>query len=201
MNKHLSRDKRLNYDAREAARAAARRSGKSLDEWLEDAIFEKAEAALHDGDQLDDDDNDDRLSAITRRVEQAADRSLSAPENALRGSRDGSSRRYQKARDPDVEEIVINSAAIAARHLHTAKSLQDMVEQLENDRRRFDPQATQEAIKALEKRVIESERKITKVLSAFADLIKNEQEGVSKTPDNLGLGILENLEQLKRRIA
>jgi hypothetical protein len=140
MTKPLSRAKRVNYDAPEAARAAARRSGKSLDEWLEDAIFEKAEADLHDGEDLDDDD--DRLEAFTCRLKEA-----------------------------------------------------------EEKLRRFDPQATQEVIKALEKRVIESERKITKVLSAFADLIKNEQEGVSKTPDNLGSGILENLERLKRRVA
>jgi lysyl-tRNA synthetase class I len=139
MTKPLSRAKRVNYDAPEAARAAARRSGKSLDEWLEDAIFEKAEADLHDGEDLDD---DDRLEALTRRLKEA-----------------------------------------------------------EEKLRRFDPQATQETIEALEKRVIESERKITKVLSAFADLIKNEQEGVSKTPDNLGSGILENLERLKRRVA
>jgi hypothetical protein len=143
MAKPLPRAKRLNYDAPEAARVAARRSGKSLDEWLEDAIFEKAETELRDGCDYDlEDDDDDRLEALIHRLEVAEDKL-----------------------------------------------------------RRFDPQATQETIEALENRVIESERRITKVLSAFADLIKNEQEGVSKTPDNLGSGILENLERLKRRIS
>ena len=63
--------KGVDFDAREAAKEAARRSGMSLGEWLNSVIADQA-AAL--GVEVDDIDESDRLEAVTARLAQMSKR-------------------------------------------------------------------------------------------------------------------------------
>lgn len=148
MSKALSRNLRdLDDDTREAARAAARRSGKSLGDWLDDAIREQAELGQSDDDDFREDD-EDRLDTATRRLARPrlAAESARAPRRwrdeaeERRPSRHRSERhdeprdrgrRWRDDADIDPETIIENAAEIVERRLsrderRTAQALENL---------------------------------------------------------------------------
>lgn len=217
MNKMLSRAcDGLDHDAREAARAAARRSGKSLDEWLTDAIFEKAEAVSRDDEDFGHGGDGDPPEAARRRFTQAEEhgrfarpkeprrwREESPRQNVARylDDRDDASSRRSRLQDSlmerprsfrkdlrhDAEAIAESAVALAARQRRTMKALENIVDLIESKLCRFDPQAVEKAIAAMEQRVRESERKTAEALSDIADLIETAQKGGSKASEDRGV--------------
>ncbi len=153
MSKALSRNYRgSDVDARDAARSAARRSGKSLGDWLDDVIRDNADSEDED-DSLD---GGDRLEAATRRLARAG---------APRSER-GSQRWRDEARE---EEQRRERASHRRRH---ARDFQDD----DDDQERFDPQAiVDDAAAIIERRVSQSERQTQQALANLAGLIKNSQ--------------------------
>jgi hypothetical protein len=229
MNKMLSRTYNgLDYDTREAARAAARRSGKSLDEWLKDAIFEKAEAASEDDEDCREDEDEDRLEAISRPLAQAEGHRRYVRQKEPRRWReeaprqhvshypddqdDISSRRlrsqdsrerprsFQKEPRPDAEAIAENAAALAVSQRRTTKALENIVDLIENTLCRFDSQAIEKAIEALERRVHENERKTVDALTDIANLIETGQAGGPKMSDGGG-GLWGSFGRSKSKVA
>ena len=85
-------------------------------------------------------------------------------EASLRRSRFQSHGRnyFQKKPQPDAEMIVENGAVFDVSQRRTKKALENIVDLIENKLCRFDPQAIEEAIDALERRVLETERKTWK---------------------------------------
>jgi hypothetical protein len=80
--------------------------------------------------------------------------------------------------------IVENGAVFDVSQRRTKKALENIVDLIENKLCRFDPQAIEEAIDALERRVLETERKTLEALTEIADLIETGQGGDSKMSDD-----------------
>jgi hypothetical protein len=217
MSKMLSRTfNGLDYGTREAARADARRSGKSLDEWLKDAIFEKAEGVLPEDEDLDQDEFEDEnsLEVASRRLAQARDHNRyargrepqrwrqEAPRPNITRLLDDSgavpSRRssFQDSRerpryfrekpDPNGEVTIENRATLTANQRQTMKALENIANMIEDKLCRFDPRAIVEAVEALEQRVRETERKTLEALNNIAELIETCQGVDSKMSDGSG---------------
>ncbi len=200
----------LDDDAREAARRAARRSGKSLDEWLKDAIFEKAEAVSHEVEDCGEAEDEDRLEAVGRRLAQAGAHDRSARQKAgrrreqdqrqaiprdrddpndvarRRSHTHGSterSRSLQSELDCDAEAIWEKAAALAASQRLTTEALENVADLIEEKLSRFDPQAIEDAIESLERRVRAIERQTVTALADIAEFMKTGQAEAATTPE------------------
>lgn len=182
MSKGLSRKYRgPDYDARDAARAEARRSGKSLGDWLDDAIREPA----RDDDESDfDADGGDRLEEITRR--------LARPSGERRHERDdfrqprrwrdevddrraSARRRQDDAFDEDEERATWERDDFASQRGRDRRE-PEPIGRRPRDERRVDPQAiVAEATEVVERRVAAHERQTARAFENLAELIKRGQ--------------------------
>lgn len=129
MTKAHSRHQRsLDFEAREAARAAARRPGESLADWFDDLIRQNVEAAE------DDDNDEDRLEAAARRLA----RSHMSRGREGRSWREGASEEGRNPRDDgSVRRAIVALAARAERsERETARAFTDIADVLARTRPR-----------------------------------------------------------------
>ncbi|WP_051134374.1 SEL1-like repeat protein [Methylocystis sp. ATCC 49242] len=186
MTKALSRNLRgLDYDTREAARAAARRSGKSLGDWLDDAIREKADELPEEDFDSDEDGDGDRLDAAARRL--ARSRREPEPPRETRRWRDDAedrreaSQRCQSRREPEFDHEPRHKEPRGG--AHRGRERRDWESEGDAPRRwrdeeppRIDPRAiVDDAAAIVEKRLAESERQTARALDNLAGLIKRSQ--------------------------
>lgn len=175
----------MDRDTRHAARAAAKRSGKSLGDWLDDVIHEKAEAELVDPEDIEDD----------YRPEQAA-RRFSRVRGVGRLTRD---RGHWRREGP----IDAGSEAIDAPFRR-----EDLADRTARDTRPFrraaagpDPRSiVDDAVAQFERRAAMSERKTARALAGLADLIENRQTPRARPGDDLG-AVMERLDRIESRVA
>lgn len=126
--------KDVDIETRDAARAAARRSGKSLGDWLDDVIHEKAEADLR---RRMEDDDDDGFGEAPRRFETSRrPRRLSRERGRWRRDASIRSDRLRDDEALDAETIVGDAVAIFERRAaeserKTAKALAGLAELIE----------------------------------------------------------------------
>ena len=155
----------VGFDARDAAREAARRQGKSLGEWLHGVIADHAEdhglAPRAIGGQ-------ERIDAVTARLEQMGARP--GADHARRGARTrpdprARSHRALDERDPEDFDQEDGRAPRAAdrRMSHGAPDRDDGDDLLEN------------AIAAMERRSVRTERRTDQALASMAKLLEDTQ--------------------------
>jgi localization factor PodJL len=132
MNKALSwRIKGVDFDAREAAMEAARRSGKSLGEWLNTVIAEQAAA---DGVSEDDYDSKDRLDAVTRRLQHLGDRRVQHT-----GDRRDMPARRGEGRNRDLDDTNNDDGGERRQTARRDATLRDVPREPSRDSRRENP--------------------------------------------------------------
>jgi len=188
MTKALSRNFRgLDYDTRESARAAARRSGKSLGDWLDDVIREKADEGFEADPDLDEDDN--RLDAAARRLARSRRDSEPPPRDGRRWrdeaqDRREASQRSSRRREAEFDREPPRKEPHGAAHHGRDRDPERGEWDRGQARRRwrdeeppqFDPQAiVEDAAAIVEKRLAESERQTARALDNLAGLIKRSQ--------------------------
>ena len=155
----------VGFDAREAAREAARRQGKSLGEWLHGVIADHAEdhglAPRAIGGQ-------ERIDAVTARLEQMGARP--AADHARRGARarpDPRARSHRALDERDSEEFDQEDGqaprAADRRMSRGAPERDDGDDLLEN------------AIAAMERRSVRNERRTDQALASMAKLLEDTQ--------------------------
>ena len=168
----------VGFDAREAARDAARREGLSLGEWLHGVIADSAHHAPHDerGRPVSDHAERDRIDSVTARLER-----LSAAASRPRGrivERDGERQRLRVVRDEDER-----------RHSRRPAPLQDTEE---------DPVV--EVVAAIEARAQRSERRTEDALASVARYLESAE--ARRTREQVGVATLaERLADIESRIA
>ncbi|BDV33208.1 SEL1-like repeat protein [Methylocystis iwaonis] len=186
MSKGLSRKYRgPDYEPREAARAEARRSGKSLGDWLDDAIREPA----RDDDEGDfDADGGDRLEEITRRLARPSGERRHEREDfrqprrwrdEVDDRRASARRRQDDAFDEDEERSTWERDDFAS-HSQRGRDRREpeFAGRRPRDERRVDPEAiVAEATEVVERRVAAHERQTARAFENLAELIKRGQRG------------------------
>ncbi|BBU63598.1 hypothetical protein MSC49_35330 [Methylosinus sp. C49] len=163
--------KGLDHETRDVARAAARRSGKSLSAWLDDVIQEKANF-------------DDRSSGVDDE-EPSAPARRRALRSRLYGRNDrGRMRRDAPRRDMRDEETEDDFRALAPR-----------------GRAEVDAKAiVDDAVALFERRSAESERKTANALSGLAKLIDRNHTSRARLGDDIG-AVMDRLGRIEERIA
>ncbi|WP_166142441.1 SEL1-like repeat protein [Methylosinus sp. RM1] len=164
--------KGIDHETRDVARAAARRSGKSLSAWLDDVIQEKANF-------------DDRSSAVD-------DEEPSAParRRALRSRLYGRNDRGRMRRD-----------AAPRRDLRDEEPEDDFRSLAPRGRAEVDAKAiVDDAVALFERRSAESERKTANALSGLAKLIDRNHTSRARLGDDIG-AVMDRLGRIEERIA
>ena len=188
----------VGFDAREAAREAARRQGKSLGEWLHGVIADHAEdhglAPRTIGGQ-------ERIDAVTARLEQMGARS--GVDNARRGARPRPDQRarVQRALDErDLDPVYESEETVSptrtrpgARREHYAAPVRNEGDDL-----------LESAIDAMDRRAARTEQRTDRALASMAKLLeetqaRREQEFGDVAALTRKLGDLEN--NLSQRFA
>lgn len=183
--------KGVDFDAREAAREAADRAGMSLGEWLNEVISERA-AEL--GESPDDFDDEDRLTAVARRLSRMSGAGQGAPAQAgahdtnTKGRRRGDARR---AREADEGEV-----ARAPRRLPGRPHLRE-IPFAEGERAEL---LLERAIDAFERRAHRSSEKTARAIAEMATMIETAQERASVEGEALNV-ISDRLAEIERRMA
>ncbi|PPD43372.1 MAG: peptidoglycan-binding protein [Methylocystis sp.] len=215
MTKAHSRNLRgLDYDPREAARAAARRSGKSLGDWLDDAIREKAENAIDEETEFED---AGRIDAVARRL--ARSRQESQAPRGRREDYDQPRRWRDEAEDQrdaygqsrpahDEDEDEDQRRARRGRNGRDFRSDRGRETREEFPRRSreeppFDPNAIiADAADIVERRVSETERHTARAFQNLAGLIKKTQrEGEGKAVKRAVEAFAQRAEESERQTA
>jgi localization factor PodJL len=178
MNNALSWSIRgLDDETLEAARAAARRAGKSLGDWLDDVVQEKAADGVSDDDDKSEDD-DDRLRSEVRRLGHSAGRG--------RGVRD---RRHWRK---DFSRYEGENGRRRPRYLNEDEDRGD-----DGDGELDAAAIVDNAVSLFEQRAAETERRTTR---AVADLIVNERRERANRDDGLG-AIIDRLGRIESKIS
>ncbi len=203
MTKALSRNSRgPDYDSREAARAA-RRSGKSLGDWLDDAIRE-------DDDQ--DYEDSDRIDAVARRLARSRQDGGSVREERddydqpRRWRDDAEDRRdaYDRlSRDEDDDEDDRDVARGRRERESRFRRDEDAGARRSREQPQIDPKAiVADAAAIVERRVSESERQTARAFQNLAGLIKKGQrEGDGKVVKRAVEAFAQRAEQSERQTA
>lgn len=163
--------KGIHQETRDVARAAARRSGKSLSAWLDDVIIEKANA-----DRRLADDEDEPIAASRRRAMRSR---LYGRADRGRLRRDASPRYGFRDEDGDDD---YRFAKTRGRADDDAKSIVD------------------DAVALFERRAVDSERKTAHALSGLAKLIERNHTSRARLGDDLG-AVMERLARIEERIS
>ncbi|MBK9083558.1 MAG: SEL1-like repeat protein [Rhizobiales bacterium] len=175
----------MDFDAREAAKEAARRAGMSLGEWMNSVI---ADQAADMGVDVDDLGADDRLEAVTARL------------SRMSGRDDGESRR---SRRPVREERRRPAPVRRARQDERDEDFDD--EWLE-PRRRARPEIDAErllddAVGAFERRAAKANSRTAAALATVADRLGDIEARISRRPADEGARpIRDSLERLEERM-
>ncbi|MBY6243546.1 peptidoglycan-binding protein [Methylosinus sp. Sm6] len=164
--------KGLDHETRDAARAAARRSGKSLTDWLDDMIHEQADSDLRPSPRRDEDD----------RAEPSARRRL------LRSSR--AVGRLDRERSRRGDAALLGEDAEPPRATAPAPEIE----------RREAKAIVDDAVALFERRAAESERKTAKALGNLADLIETNHKTRARLGDDLG-AVIDRLGRIEHKIA
>lgn len=176
--------KGIDRDAQDAARDAAKRSGKSLSDWLDDAIHEKAEADLRDAQEAKGNDGD-RPEEQRRPMARSRGARLSRERGRWRNdaARRDDVRQEHLRRDDDRRESSWRSARFRDAPQETDLNAKAIVD---------DAAAIFEAS--------EAERKTAQALAGIADLIEGGQENRSSLKHGLS-AVIDRLGRIETQIA
>jgi localization factor PodJL len=164
--------KGIDHETRDVARAAARRSGKSLSAWLDDVIQEKANF-------------DDRSSGVDDEEPNAP-----ARRRALRSRLYGRNDRGRMRRD-----------AAPRRDIRDEEPEDDFRSLAPRGRAEVDAKAiVDDAVALFERRSAESERKTANALSGLAKLIDRNHTSRARLGDDIG-AVMDRLGHIEERIA
>ncbi|PWB93449.1 SEL1-like repeat protein [Methylosinus sporium] len=170
--------KGIHHETRDVARAAARRSGKSLSDWLDDVIQEKAQEKAHIDDRSFAVDDDDSSAPARRRALRSR---MYGRNDRGRLRRDASPRRDLREEEPD-EDFRPASIRSRGRGDVDAKAIVD------------------DAVALFERRSAESERKTANALSGLARLIDRNHSSRARLGDDIG-AVMERLGHIEERIS
>jgi localization factor PodJL len=172
------------------ARAAARRSGKSLTDWLDDVIQEKAGADLQVA-----------AKAIAKAAAEEDDERAepSARRRLLRSARGlGRIERSRWRGDP---AACADSASEAPRARGDERNASAVPREPRREGERFTAKAiVDDAVAIFERRAADSERKTAKALGHLADLIETNHKTRGRLGDDLG-AVLDRLGRIEHRIS
>ncbi|BGE86610.1 SEL1-like repeat protein [Methylosinus trichosporium] len=179
--------KGLDHETRDVARAAARRSGKSLTDWLDDVILEKADTDLRPAPRRDEEDDGAEISARRRPLRSA--RVLGRPERERRSRSDAPLRAdpVETPRPRPAEDRLRESE-------HGVRAPR------RDDERREARAIVDDAVALFERRAAESERKTAKALENLADLIETNHKTRARLGDDLG-AVIDRLGRIEHKIA
>lgn len=183
--------KGLDHETRDMARAAARRSGKSLTDWLDDVIHEKADSDLRPS-RAAVENEDDHAEPSARRKLLRSSRSLGRFERSRwrgePGLRAEASTETPRARLEERVRAEERGASAGAREprrdgeRHAAKAIVD------------------DAVAIFERRAADSERKTAKALGHLADLIETNHKTRARLGDDLG-AVLDRLGRIEHKMS
>jgi localization factor PodJL len=175
--------KGLDNETRDVARAAARRSGKSLTDWLDDVIHEKADSDIRPHKVVD--ENDDASEPSARRRLLRSSRGLGRTD---RGRwRSDSPVRDAPAEAPRARPSEDRGVLSASRGLR-------------REGERLEAKAiVDDAVAIFERRAAESERKTAKALDNLADLIETNHKTRARLGDDLG-AVIDRLGRIEHKI-
>lgn len=186
--------KGLDNETRDVARAAARRSGKSLTDWLDDVIHEKAGSDIRPHKVAD--ENDDSAEPSARR------RLLRSSRGLGRTDRDRERGRWRS--DSPVRETPAE-APRARLNEERARPGEDRgvlsaSRGLRREGERLEAKAiVDDAVAIFERRAAESERKTAKALDNLADLIETNHKTRARLGDDLG-AVIDRLGRIEHKI-
>lgn len=190
--------KGVDFDAREAAREAADRAGMSLGEWLNEVISERA-AEL--GESPDDFDDEDRLTAVARRLsrmrggrQEGAGREGAGQEGAQETKFDMKGRRRVDARR--AREVDDDEAARPQRRQPGRPHLRE-IPFAEGERAEL---LLERAIGAFERRAHRASERTARAIAEMATMIETAQERASVEGEALNV-ISDRLAEIERRMA
>jgi localization factor PodJL len=184
----------VGFDARDAARQAARRQGKSLGEWLHGVI---ADHAAELGVEEHEIAGQDRIDAVTSRLERLGARGAGFDRKAApRAERSEPPRRRVGASDRDDDDHVPSRRPIR----------QDSDDEFEERRPRRAAPVIQEtellledAIESMERRAQRSERRTDTALASFAKLLESNEAKRERERDAV-LSMAQKLTDIETRL-
>ncbi|MDE2362445.1 MAG: SEL1-like repeat protein [Hyphomicrobiales bacterium] len=186
--------KGVDSETRDAAREAAEREGLTVGEWLNDVISERAAGAEAEDDAFDEED-DDRLNAVSSRIARIRDTGLRPKRRA--------DARAPRAREFEEEEIAPRRARETDDF--TPRRSRDMSRRARERevswRESADAEALlEDAIDAFEARVSRSQAKTARTLAEVAELVQNSNaRGARET--HLLKSIARRLADIENRVA
>lgn len=175
----------VGFDAREAARQAARRQGKSLGEWLDGII---ADHAAEHGLELDDIDSQDRIDAVKSKLERLSERPRASTREARNSSEYNRQETFRHAYDDKeyAAPTFDNRDNMSQEKARSRRERYGFEPDFEDGRRDFREERRSrpapgpaeylldDAIEAMERRAARAERKSERALASIERLIESD---------------------------
>lgn len=189
----------VGFDAREAAREAARRQGKSLGEWLHGVIADHAsELGIEERNVL----GQDRIDAVTSRLERMSARSAVVDK---RMREDRPSERPRSGPDRRDLDDVGNDLEAALPRRRPARGASD--DSFEGHRQRRSAPLIEEteflleeAIDTMERRALQAERRTADALASFAKLLEDNEAKRDRERESV-TALTQKLSDIEGRLA
>jgi localization factor PodJL len=184
--------KGLDHETRDVARAAARRAGQTLSDWLDDVIHEKAVSALS-GARAEPPDEEPAEPATRRRLPRSRGFARQDARQDLRQDRTRSRSEPSLRREPAEVDADFRRAEPALRS-----------NRLAGERGRSGGREAKaivdDAVAIFERRASESERKTATALAGLAELIETNHKSRARLGDDLG-AVIDRLSRIEHRIS